>query len=136
MKRLILAASLFAGSAMLPLAAYAQNAQQQLVDHSTLAVEDMMAGAQGSQAAQFLRRAKAVVICPRVFRAGFIVGGEGGGCLLVSRAAGGSWSAPAFYNMGGGSFGFQAGVQDAEVMMMVMNETGLNALLNSQFKIG
>ncbi|OYV53417.1 MAG: hypothetical protein B7Z78_03170, partial [Rhodospirillales bacterium 20-60-12] len=33
-------------------------------------------------------------------------------------------------------FGFQAGVQDAEVMMMVMNETGLNALLNSQFKIG
>jgi lipid-binding SYLF domain-containing protein len=91
---------------------------------------------QANQATQFLRRAKAVVVCPRIFKAGFFIGGEGGDCVLVSRAATGSWSDPAFYTMGSGSFGLQIGVQDAEVIMMLMNDTALNAFLNSQFKIG
>jgi lipid-binding SYLF domain-containing protein len=55
---------------------------------------------------------------------------------LLGRAAAGSWSAPAFYNMGSGSFGLQAGVQDAEVMMLIMNDKALNAVINSQFKVG
>jgi lipid-binding SYLF domain-containing protein len=114
------------------------NGAQVLVDRSTLTVETMLGGggAAGNQASQFLRRAKAVVICPRIFKAGFFIGGEGGDCVLVSRAANGSWSDPAFYSMGSGSFGLQIGAQDAEVMMMLMNETALNAFLNSQFKVG
>jgi lipid-binding SYLF domain-containing protein len=56
--------------------------------------------------------------------------------VLSARGADGSWSDPAFYSLGSGSFGFQAGVQSAEVMMMVMTNGGLNALLNSQFKFG
>jgi lipid-binding SYLF domain-containing protein len=83
-----------------------------------------------------LRQAKAVVICPNIFRAGFIFGGEGGGCVMVARAAAGSWSDPAFYGLGSGSFGLQVGVQNAEVLMLIMTNGGLNALLNSQFKIG
>jgi lipid-binding SYLF domain-containing protein len=55
---------------------------------------------------------------------------------MVSRAAGGSWSDPAFYGLGSGSFGLQAGVQNAQVLMLIMTNGGLNALLNSQFKIG
>ncbi|MDD2795194.1 lipid-binding SYLF domain-containing protein [Acidocella sp.] len=109
---------------------------QHLVDSSTLAVEDMMGGAEGSQAQTFLRKAKAVVVCPDVFRAGFFIGGEGGGCVMVARTADGSWSYPAFYNMGSGSFGLQIGVQNAEVMMLIMTNGGLNAILNSQFKLG
>ncbi len=114
------------------------NGAQVLVDRSTLTVETMLGagGAAGNQASQFLRRAKAVVICPRIFKAGFFIGGEGGDCVLVSRAANGSWSDPAFYTMGSGSFGLQIGAQDAEVMMMLMNQTALNAFLNSQFKMG
>lgn len=92
--------------------------------------------AQANQATQFLRRAKAIVVCPRIFKAGFFIGGEGGNCILVSRAASGSWSDPAFYNMGSGSLGLQIGVQDAEVIMLLMNNTALNAFLNSQFKVG
>ena len=114
------------------------NGAQVLVDRSTLAVETMLGngGAAGNQASQFLRRAKAVVVCPRIFKAGFFIGGEGGDCVLVSRAASGSWSDPAFYTMGSGSFGLQIGAQDAEVMMLLMNQTALNAFLNSQFKVG
>ncbi|SIR04276.1 MULTISPECIES: lipid-binding SYLF domain-containing protein [Acidiphilium] len=127
----------------LPLSACASgssssNSAQELVDRSTLSVETMLGNgsSQANQATQFLRRAKAVVVCPRIFKAGFFIGGEGGDCVLVSRAATGSWSAPAFYTMGSGSFGLQIGVQDAEVIMMLMNDTALNAFLNSQFKIG
>ncbi len=115
----------------------AANSAQVLVDRSTLTVETMLgSGAEGNQASQFLRRAKAVVVCPRIFKAGFFIGGEGGDCVLASRAANGSWSDPAFYSMGGGSFGLQIGAQDAEVLVLLMNETALNAFLNSQFKFG
>jgi lipid-binding SYLF domain-containing protein len=121
-------------SLLFPTAALA-DPPQELVDNATLTVESMMDGSQGNTAAQFLRRAQAVVVCPNIFRGAFIFGGEGGGCVLAARSSGG-WSYPAFYSMGGGSFGFQAGVQNAKVMMFVMTRGGLNALLNSQFKFG
>jgi len=83
-----------------------------------------------------LEKARAVLICPRVFKAGFILGGEGGACVLLARAGNGTWSYPAFYGMGSGSVGFQIGIQDAQFVMMIMTEKGLRAILNSQFKFG
>lgn len=111
---------------------------QMVVDRSALTVESLIGDstAQAQHARQFLQRARAVVICPRVFRAGFIFGGEGGECVLVSRASGGSWSDPAFYSMGSGSFGLQIGAQDAQLMIFLMNDTALQAFLNSQFTLG
>ena len=109
---------------------------QQLVDRATLAAQDMLNDRNGTDAQAVLRRARAAIICPRVLRAGFVFGGEGGACVLVARAGGGSWTAPAFYALGGASFGFQAGVQDAEVMLLIMNDRGLNAVLDSQFTLG
>ena len=44
-----------------------------------------------------LQRARAVMICPRVFKAGFIIGGSGGDCVLLARAGNGTWSYPSFY---------------------------------------
>lgn len=117
--------------------AYAQQEQQTLVDRSALAVQEVMTSGDRPQDAQdFLRRSRAVLVCPRIFRAGFIIGGEGGSCVLVGRDGAGSWSSPAFYRMGAGSIGLQIGVQDATVMMMVMTDRGLNALMNSQFTFG
>jgi lipid-binding SYLF domain-containing protein len=83
-----------------------------------------------------LQRARAVMICPRVFKAGFFFGGEGGACVLLARAGNGTWSYPAFYGMGSGSFGLQIGIQDAQFIMMIMTEKGLRAILDSQFKLG
>jgi lipid-binding SYLF domain-containing protein len=134
MKRLLLAATMFA-AALAPAAAFADSPQH-LVDSSTLALEDLLDAPGGQQAARVLRRARAVVVCPNIFRAGFAFGGEGGGCVMVARGAGGGWSDPAFYTLGSASFGFQIGVQSAEVLMMIMTTNGLNALLNSQVKLG
>jgi lipid-binding SYLF domain-containing protein len=121
--------------ALLPFVAHAQTEQQALVDRATLTVQEMLSGPNGVDARRMLRQARGALICPRVFKAGFILGGQGGSCVLVGRGNG-QWSDPAFYAMGSGSVGFQIGIQDAEMIFMVMTDRGLQALLDSQFKIG
>ncbi len=129
---MMLAGVLFAAAPAL-----AQQDQQALVDRAALAVQELMTTGEGVQDAQaFLRRARAVMVCPRVFRASFIFGGEGGDCALVGRDGAGSWSSPAFYVLGSGSVGLQIGIQDATVMMMIMTDRGLQAVMDSQFKVG
>ena len=111
--------------------------QQRLVDRSTLTAQDVLDWREnGDQAQRFLAHAKGVVICPSIFRMSFLIGGSGGGCVLLARDGAGSWSDPAFYSMGSGSVGFQAGIQDAELMMFVMTRKGLTAIMDSQFKFG
>ncbi len=116
--------------------ARAQTEQQALVDRSTLAAQDMLNEVDGHDAQGVLRKARAVMICPQVLRAGFLIGGQGGNCVLTARDGGGSWSSPAFYTLGSGSFGLQAGLQDSEVMMMILTERGLRAVMDDQFKLG
>ncbi len=114
-----------------------QEQQQRLVDRATLAAQDVLDWREnGDQAQRFLARARGVMICPSIFRMSFIFGGSGGGCVLLARDGSGSWSAPAFYSMGSGSFGLQAGVQDAELMMFIMTRRGLTAIMDSHFKFG
>ncbi len=133
-RRLIFSALLTA----LPVAAHADSAegQQQLVDRATLAAQEIMSGPQGHDPRALLPRARAVMICPRVFRAGFLIAGEGGGCVLLARGGQGTWSFPAFYTLSSGSFGLQAGVQDAEVMLLILTDNGLRSVLDTQFKLG
>ena len=133
MKRILVAVAL----SLLPLAgAHAQGDQQALVDRSTLALQEMMTQNVSQDPRRALQSARGVLICPQVFRAGFIIGGEGGGCVLVARGADNTWSYPAFYGMGSASFGLQIGIQDAQFIMMIMTERGLHSVLNSQFKLG
>ncbi|TLU73347.1 lipid-binding SYLF domain-containing protein [Lichenicoccus roseus] len=115
----------------------AQEQQQRLVDRATLTAQDILDWrANGDQARRFLARSRGVLICPSIFRMSFIFGGSGGGCTLLARDGSGSWSAPAFYSMGSGSFGLQAGIQDAELMLFIMSRRGLTAIMDSQFKFG
>lgn len=116
--------------------AYAQGPEQTLVDRATLTVEDMMTQSVSQDPRIMLGRARAVMICPRVFKAGFIIGGAGGNCVLLARAGNGTWSYPAFYGIGSGSVGFQIGIQDSEIVMLIMTGRGLNAVMDSQFKVG
>jgi lipid-binding SYLF domain-containing protein len=110
--------------------------QQSLVDRAALTVQDMMTQTVSKDPKDLLRSAKAVMICPRIFKAGFFFGGEGGNCVLLSRAGNGTWSYPAFYQIGSGSFGLQIGIQDSQILMLIMTEHGLNAVLDSQLKLG
>jgi lipid-binding SYLF domain-containing protein len=120
---------------LLPFVAHAQTEQQTLVDRATLTVQEMLSDANNTEARQVLANAKGAMVCPRVFKAGFILGGQAGNCVLVGRSNG-VWSDPAFYAMGSGSIGFQIGIQDAEFIFVVLTDRGLRALLDSQFKFG
>lgn len=126
--------------ALLPLLATgcsrAPGDEQTLVDRATLTVQEMMNQTVSDDPRIMLRRAKGVMVCPRIFKAGFMVGGEGGGCVLLARAGNGTWSYPAFYGIGSGSFGLQIGIEDSQLMMMIMTDRGLNALMDSQVKLG
>ena len=135
MRRFLLAA-VSLGGILLPALARAQGEAQTLVDRATLALQEIMTQTVSQDPRIMLRRARAVMICPRVFKAGFIVGGEGGSCVLLARAGNGTWSYPAFYGMGSGSVGFQIGIQDSSIVMEVMTSRGLKAVLDSQFKLG
>jgi lipid-binding SYLF domain-containing protein len=86
-------------------------------------------------ARDMLGRARAVLIIPNLVRGGFIFGAEGGDGVLVARVRHG-WSSPAFYNMGSASFGFQAGLEKAEIVLLVMSDRALRALERSEFKFG
>lgn len=109
--------------------------EQALVDRSTLSVQEMMTS-MGDAPRDMLRKARAVIICPRLFKAGFFAGGQGGACVMVARSGNGTWSYPAFYGLGSGSFGLQFGIQDAQMLMMILTQKGLDAVLDSQFKFG
>ncbi|HME24580.1 MAG TPA: lipid-binding SYLF domain-containing protein [Acetobacteraceae bacterium] len=137
MIRILLAAAALAVLPWLvPRPAHAQSDEQTLVDRSTLAIQDMVNQSLSDDPRRMLGRARAVMICPRVFKAGFFFGAEGGACVLLARAGNGTWSYPAFYGMGSGSFGLQIGIQDAQFIMLIMTEKGLRAVLDSQFKLG
>ncbi|CAI3943808.1 Lipid-binding SYLF domain [Commensalibacter communis] len=111
--------------------------EQSLVDHATLAVQDIYSNVStDNNLYSRLKEARAVMICPAVTRISLVFGGSGGSCVLLSRDAQGSWSSPAFYKMSSGSFGIQLGVENAEIMLFVMNETSLRSLLDSQFTMG
>jgi len=135
--RPILLAAAFVLAPFVTSQAQAQSDQQTLVDRATLTVQESMQQARpDSDLRSLMRKARAVLVCPRVFRAGFIIGGSGGGCALVGRDPHGTWSYPAFYGMGSGSIGFQIGIQDSAIVMLILSEKALAAVMDSQFKFG
>lgn len=117
--------------------AHAADNGQILVDKAALTVQDIFVGATATTpVVTNLAKARAVMVCPSIFRMSVVFGGAGGGCVLLARDARGSWSDPAFYKLGTASFGIQLGVQSSAVMFFVMTDRGLQALLDSQFQFG
>ena len=84
---------------------------------------------------QLLDSAECVAVFPQVLKAGFIIGGRGGRGVASCRTAAG-WSAPAFFNLAGGSVGFQIGAQSTDFVMLFMNKDGMNSLLSDSFTLG
>lgn len=82
-----------------------------------------------------LARAKCVGIVPSMIKGGFVVGGRHGRGVATCRTPNG-WSAPAFFTLSGGSWGAQIGVQSTDLVMMFMNDKGMEDLMSSNFKLG
>jgi lipid-binding SYLF domain-containing protein len=117
--------------------ASAQSDQQKLVAAAETTFSNFMRDPQMTWLQQNIGTAKAVLIAPKVAKAGFIFGGSGGHALLLARdAKTGKWAGPAFYTLATASVGFQAGISVSEVITMVMTEKGLNSLLSTSVKLG
>src|SRR3954453_8698782 len=84
---------------------------------------------------EVLNNAKCIVVVPHLVKGGFVIGGEHGRGVATRRTKEG-WSAPAFVSIGGGSWGLQIGVEGVDLVMLVMNDQGLQQLLSSKFKVG
>src|ERR1044072_4023619 len=84
---------------------------------------------------QLIDTAEAIAVFPGVIKAAFVVGGRGGQGVISRRVRGG-WSAPAFFNLGGGSFGAQIGAQKTDYVLLIMNPSGLDGLLKDKFELG
>lgn len=82
-----------------------------------------------------LDRAECVAVFPQVLKAGFVFGARGGRGVASCRTKSG-WSAPAFFNLKGGSVGLQIGAQSTDFVFLFMNENGLNRLMGDKFEIG
>jgi len=105
------------------------------VDKSSDVMTEIMKIPDKSIPHDLLQKAKAIVVFPGSIKAGFIVGGQGGKGVAISRVGNG-WSAPAFVNMGGGSVGLQIGGEKTDYVLLIMNDKGLQGILEDKFEIG
>src|SRR5712692_7576912 len=96
---------------------------------------EIMATREKSIPRDLLDKAEAVAVFPSVLKAGFIVGGRGGSGVISRRVAEG-WSAPAFFDLGGGSIGLQIGASSTDYILLFMNENAVESLHGDKFEIG
>jgi SH3 domain-containing YSC84-like protein 1 len=83
---------------------------------------------------EVIDNAKCIAVVPHLVKGGFVFGGKHGRGVATCRTADG-WSAPAFISVGGGSAGLQIGVEGVDLIMLIMNDKGMQHLLSSKFEI-
>jgi lipid-binding SYLF domain-containing protein len=117
-------------------AARAETNQEELVSKARLTIERLSASPDFGRMDAAIKGAQGVMIFPSILKGGLIIGAEGGNGVLMTKDANGEWSYPAFYTLGAGSLGLQAGFQDSEAVLVINTLKGLNAILNNNFKFG
>jgi SH3 domain-containing YSC84-like protein 1 len=114
----------------------ADTASERLQESAVVLKEILSAPDQGIPR-DLLNEAHCVVVIPGVKSAAFLVGGKyGRGFVVCRQDARAGWGAPASVRMEGGSFGFQIGASETDVVMLVMNQRGMDKLLQSKFTLG
>ena len=103
---------------------------------ATNVLEDVMNTPGKAIPAMLLQNAQAVVIVPRTIKLGLIVGGQHGRGVVLMRQADGSWSAPQFVTLTGGSIGWQAGAQASDFILLFRTPESVQRFLEGKFTIG
>ena len=109
---------------------------EQLADRARVTFQGMMSDNQYPGLVDLATRAKAIIIVPNLIRAAFFFGGRGGNGVMLVRGADGKWSPPAFYTLGGISWGLQIGGQSSELVLAIMTDKGLTAVMNREVTLG
>jgi SH3 domain-containing YSC84-like protein 1 len=114
----------------------ASDAPKRLDDSADMLGEIMSAPDKGIPQ-DLLAKAQCIVLVPGLKKGAFIVGAKyGKGFMLCRKASGVGWSAPAAIRVEGGSFGFQIGGSETDVVMLVNSPTGAKKLMESKFTLG
>ncbi len=107
------------------------------VGEATTVLNEMMRARDQAIPGSILEKAEAIAIFPGVKKAGFVIGGQWGrGIISVRDAETRKWSSPAFLTMTGGSVGAQIGGTEIDVILVIMNRSGVEHLLSNQVKLG
>ena len=117
--------------------AFAGSAREDSVDRlqrSVTVLHAIMAAPDKGIPEEVLSGAKCILVVPDLIKGGFVFGGKHGRGVATCRTADG-WSAPAFVSVGGGSWGLQIGIEDVDLVMLVMNDQGMQHLLSSKFEL-
>jgi lipid-binding SYLF domain-containing protein len=123
--------------ALVGTSAFAGSDREETVDrlHNSVEVlQSVMSTPDKGIPEEVLSGAKCIVVVPHLIKGGFIIGGKHGRGVASCRTAAG-WSAPAFVSVGGGSWGLQIGVEGVDLVMLIMNDRGLQHLLSSKFEL-
>jgi len=126
--------------AMLSLSAigWADDTRDAAIDrlhHAAEVLRQVMATPDKGIPQEVMDHARCVAVVPHLVKGGFVFGAEGGRGVATCRTDHG-WSAPAFFDVEGGSFGFQIGVEGIDLVMIIQNDRGMQQLLGSKFEIG
>jgi lipid-binding SYLF domain-containing protein len=117
----------------------AQDARQArlIVDQARMTMDTFGAQADMATFRDQAKRARGVLIVPQAVKAAFILGGGGGNAVLLARdPKTGAWNGPAFYTLGGASFGLQAGAEVIEAVALAMSERGVTKMLSPSVNLG
>lgn len=123
---------------LLPLSIFASSKaeERERAQKAAAAFHAVMAAPDQSIPQELLDRAECVAVFPGVKKGGFIVGGQYGKGLISCRREGEGFGAPAFFTIGGASFGLQIGGQEVDLILLVMNKSGVDGLLQDKLEIG
>jgi SH3 domain-containing YSC84-like protein 1 len=115
----------------------ADKATDDRLANAAKAFDEIMSAPDKGIPGSVLDKAECVVVVPGMKKGGFIVGGSFGRGAISCRGKGkAGWGAPAMVELGGGSVGFQIGAEATDVVMLVMDRTGMDSLLKSKFTLG
>ncbi len=85
---------------------------------------------------KLLDEARGIVVVPDTLKLGLVLGGRRGHGLMSVKNPDGTWSSPSFVKLTGGSIGFQAGVQSADVVLVFRSDRGLDSVVNGKVTLG
>ena len=105
------------------------------VDDAVRVLEEMMREADKSIPRELFENAAGIAIIPNVIKAAYIIGGRHGKGVMVVRT-GGRWSDPAFISVTGGSFGWQAGVESADIILVFRTPRSVENITRGKFTLG
>lgn len=119
------------------LTAASKNAAVERLDSAADLMTDMMQTNDKGVPQDLLNKSRCVILVPGAKKAGFILGVKyGRGFAFCRKPSGSGWSAPASMRVEGGSIGFQFGASEQDVLLLVMNDSGMKRLLSNKFTLG